>query len=128
METALELIGRIYDAVADPTRWREFLDALVHASNCSTGTLVLLGPRLEDASIVCSYGLRPRPMRMAGRMYCDSAVLTWCFVHSACSIRGNGEWARFLGLRLPSSAVTTKRRSANRSVGWNVRLVARAIK
>src|SRR5271156_1974982 len=89
METPLELIGRIYDAVADATRWREFLDALVHASNCTTGTLVLLGPRSEDASIVCWYGLTDEdialyteryaandPMRKASARVAEGALVT----------------------------------------------------
>jgi DNA-binding CsgD family transcriptional regulator len=58
MTTELDLVGLMYDAVADAARWPSFLESLVRATNATRGSLTLGTPRIEEVAIVCWYGWR----------------------------------------------------------------------
>ena len=58
MKSGFDLVGLIYDAVADSALWPAFLESLAHATNATLGSLTLGTPRIGEVAIVCWYGWR----------------------------------------------------------------------
>jgi hypothetical protein len=56
--SSTELIGLIYDAVPDASRWSLFLEAFVQTTGCKRGTLILNVSEAADWMVVCRYGWR----------------------------------------------------------------------
>jgi len=67
--TALDLIGHIYDAAADPSLWPAFLELLSQHQRSSIGTFYAwnsCGPRTDVAAVV---GLDERSLRLHDEYY-----------------------------------------------------------
>jgi DNA-binding CsgD family transcriptional regulator len=73
MQTPSDLVGLIYDAVADSALWPFFLKSLACATNASLGSLTLGTPKIEQVDIVCWYGWRDedQPLYMERYMRVD---------------------------------------------------------
>jgi DNA-binding CsgD family transcriptional regulator len=56
LDTTLELLGLIYDAVADAKAWPIFLEALVGAANAALGSLALASLPMDELAVVCWHG------------------------------------------------------------------------
>ncbi len=48
----LDLVGSVYDAVADASHWQTFLDAYILAVGASRGSLVLLDPNATGTGVI----------------------------------------------------------------------------
>src|SRR5579872_3015547 len=68
-----DLIGMIYDAVADASRWPIFLEAFVHATNGKNCTLAIHTP--EGWNLVRYYGWSDEDMRLYHERY--AAIDPW---------------------------------------------------
>lgn len=64
-----DLIGMIYDAVADASRWPIFLEAFVHATNGKNCTLAIHTPGMEGWNLVRYYGWSDEDMRLYQERY-----------------------------------------------------------
>ncbi len=73
MKTGFDLVGLIYDAVADSALWPVFLESLARSTNSTLGSLTLGTPRIEQVAIVCWYGWRDedQPLYMDRYMRVD---------------------------------------------------------
>jgi DNA-binding CsgD family transcriptional regulator len=69
MDSTLDLIGLIYDAVAGRTVWSEFLRALTRATSATLGSLTLIGPEADRHQIVCWYGWSDGDYRLYAERY-----------------------------------------------------------
>ena len=65
----LELIELIYEAAADASRWRVFLEAFVHALRATAGSLFIQAPRNAELSIVCWCGVPDEDVRLHAERY-----------------------------------------------------------
>lgn len=75
MDTVLELVGLIYDSVADASRWPVFLEACVHAIGARRGTLVLLNPNSDGIDVACWRGWRDEEIQLYAERY--AAIDPW---------------------------------------------------
>src|SRR5579871_4836453 len=64
----LDLVGLIYDAVPDRSRWPAFLDALAQATNCKRATLIL-DPGSTVWAVVCFHGWQDDEIRLFHERY-----------------------------------------------------------
>lgn len=64
MAEILELIGLIYDAVADASRWPVFLEAFVRTLDGRQGALSIGDGRWEQYGMVCRYGWSEQDIRI----------------------------------------------------------------
>jgi hypothetical protein len=72
-KSLLELVGMIYDAVADNTQWTFFLEALARATQCSRGAFILVGG--PERAVTCYYGWTSEDIRLWVERY--SASDSW---------------------------------------------------
>src|SRR5579884_902391 len=72
----LDLIGSIYDAVADARRWPAFLESFVHAVGGARGSLALLDPGMRAPDIVCWYGWPENELRDYAERYAATDPFT----------------------------------------------------
>ncbi len=79
--TTSDLIGLIYDAVPDASRWPIFLQAFVRTTGCKRGTLALHVSESTDWMVVCWYGWRDDEIRLYQERY--AAIDPW-------ALAGNG--------------------------------------
>jgi DNA-binding CsgD family transcriptional regulator len=74
-KTVLDLVGLIYDAVPDASRWQAFLESFVHATRSDRGTLALFGSTLPGCQIICWYGWKDQEIRVYMERY--AAIDPW---------------------------------------------------
>jgi DNA-binding CsgD family transcriptional regulator/PAS domain-containing protein len=70
-----DLIGLIYDSVADTSRWSVFLEAFVRTTNGKCGTLVINTPEKDGWRFVCFYGWSEEDSRLYADRY--AAIDPW---------------------------------------------------
>src|SRR5581483_3916189 len=70
-----DLIGMIYDAVADASRWPIFLEAFVRATNGKNCTLAIHTPGMEGWNLVRYHGWSDEDMRLYQERY--AAIDPW---------------------------------------------------
>jgi hypothetical protein len=63
METALELIGLIYDSAADASRWQAFLESFPKATRAKYVSLIIGDPRFDEFAFACRYGMSDEDLR-----------------------------------------------------------------
>lgn len=73
--TSSDLIGLIYDAVPDASRWPVFLEAFVRTTGCKRGTLVLRVSESTDWMVVCWHGWQDDEIRRYQERY--AAIDPW---------------------------------------------------
>lgn len=69
MSTILELIGLIYDAVPNASRWQVFLEAFVRATGSRRGTFVLRDTREREFAVVCWVGWSAESIQLYSERY-----------------------------------------------------------
>lgn len=69
MTSTLDLIGLIYDAVPEASRWQRFLEAFVRATASERGTLVLSCSEPSNWNAVCWHGWTEEEMRTYAQRY-----------------------------------------------------------
>lgn len=72
MQNALELIGLIYDSVADASKWPVFLNEFVRVANCHAASLVLFGSSADEHALVTWYGWTDDDVRVHAERYMAS--------------------------------------------------------
>ena len=55
MHSALEIIGLIYDAVAEPPLWQTVLDTFIQATNGIGGSLFVGDAKMDEYGFVCRH-------------------------------------------------------------------------
>lgn len=70
-----DLIGLIYDSVADSSRWPVFLEAFVHATNGKRGTLMINTREKEGWRFACFYGWSEEDTQVYAARY--AAIDPW---------------------------------------------------
>jgi DNA-binding CsgD family transcriptional regulator len=74
-KTILDLTGLIYDALADSSRWRLFLEAFVRAVGGTHGTLALRDANDDRFGIICWHGWSDEDIRLYVESY--AAIDPW---------------------------------------------------
>jgi len=69
LQTVLDLVGLISEAITDPSRWQTFLDAFVQAVGARTGTLALRDASQEEFGVVRWSGLSEAEVQLYGDKY-----------------------------------------------------------